>query len=177
MTFNVPLMHNPDAHNGGKNPVVVIGLGNPLMSDDGVGLVLWELVQKARDWGNDVIFEDGGTSGMSMLPLVEDALTVIFLDGTRTGGMPGDLIIRRDDELPAYFSHVLSPHQIGLREVLGAAQLRGFMPEKLSLIGIEIESVAFACGLTPAVEQALPQAVSLAVAEIESALTLIPHDA
>lgn len=159
-------LYDPDARESKPVGIAVIGLGNPLMSDDGAGLALWKAVRDSRKWDNRVLFEDGGTSGMMMLPLVEDSRAVIFLDAARTGSKPGTIIVRRNDEIPAWFSQMLSPHQIGLKDVLGAAQLRGFMPEKISLIGIEAESIDFECKLTDAVKSAIPSATETAVNEI-----------
>lgn len=163
-------IYDPDAREGKPVSVAVIGLGNPLMSDDGAGLTLWKAVKESRDWDNRVLFEDGGTSGMMMLPLVEDARAVVFLDAARTGAAPGTVIVRRDDEIPAWFSQMLSPHQIGLKDVLGAAQLRGFMPEKIALIGIEAESIDFAYKLTDTIQAAIPEATEIASREILSLL-------
>lgn len=143
-------------------PLLVMGLGNPLMSDDGVGLEILKLVMEkvtlAGDFSNQIIFEDGGTLGMSLLPSIEDAEVVIFLDAVRTGAVPGSVILREKHQLPGHYSRVISPHQIGLREVLGAAQLRGTLPEKMYLVGIEVETVEFVKAMSPAVLLAVPEA-------------------
>lgn len=143
-------------------PLLVMGLGNPLMSDDGAGLELLKLVmEKAAltgDFSDQIIFEDGGTLGMSLLPSIEDAEVVVFLDAVRTGAEPGTVVLREKHELPGHYSRVISPHQIGLREVSGAAQLRGTLPDKMYLVGIEVETVEFVKAMSPAVLQAVPEA-------------------
>lgn len=142
--------------------VLVLGLGNPLMGDDGAGLLLLDALRHALPADERVIFEDGGTLGMTLLPLIEDARAVLLLDATHTGETPGSIVVRRRDELPGFFSRILSPHQIGLREVLGAAQLCGTLPEQLVLVGIEAEHVAFGHEPGDTIRKALPAAVQTA---------------
>lgn len=142
--------------------VLVLGLGNPLMGDDGAGLLLLDALREVLPADDRVVLEEGGTLGMTLLPLIEDARAVMFLDATHTGEAPGSVVVRCKDELPGFFSHILSPHQIGLREVLGAAQLCGTLPEQLALVGIETESVAFGQETGEAVRKALPEAVRTA---------------
>ena len=108
---------------GNAYPVLVLGIGNPLMGDDGAGVELAHRLQE-RDYGPLVHVEEGGTQGMTLLPLLEDADTLILLDAVRTGALPGTVVTRSREELPRHFSRVMSPHQIGMKEVLGAAQLR-----------------------------------------------------
>ena len=65
---------------GNAYPVLVLGIGNPLMGDDGAGVELAHRLQE-RDYGPLVHVEEGGTQGMTLLPLLEDADTLILLDG------------------------------------------------------------------------------------------------
>ena len=97
---------------GNAYPVLVLGVGNPLMGDDGIGVELAHRLQE-RDYGPLVHVEEGGTLGMTLLPLLEDADTVILLDAVKTGAPPGTVVTRSRDELPRHFSRVISPHQIG----------------------------------------------------------------
>lgn len=69
---------------GNAYPVLVLGIGNPLMGDDGAGVELAHRLQE-RDYGPLVHVEEGGTQGMTLLPLLEDADTLILLDAVRTG--------------------------------------------------------------------------------------------
>lgn len=103
---------------GNAYPVLVLGIGNPLMGDDGAGVELAHRLQE-RDYGPLVHVEEGGTQGMTLLPLLEDADTLILLDAVRTGALPGTVVTRSREELPRHFSRVMSPHQIGMKEVLG----------------------------------------------------------
>ncbi len=135
---------------------VVIGLGNPLMADDGIGLVA--LQRLADAWGetDGVEFVDGGTWGMNLLPLLESVDDVIFLDAVRTGAPPGTLVVLDRDQLPRRFMHKMSPHQIDLREVLALLTLRGTLPARLVALGIEPERIEMSTELSRCAETALP---------------------
>ena len=117
---------------------LVLGLGDPIMGDDGLGLAA--LARLARDWDlpPSVSLVDGGTWGMNLLPQIETADQLILLDAIRAGTPPGTLVVIERDELPRYFSLKISPHQIDLREVLGLAELRGTLPAAAVAIGASV---------------------------------------
>jgi hydrogenase maturation protease len=116
---------------------LVIGLGNPLMTDDGVGIVALERLRAGWAMGSDVTLVDGGTWGMNLLPMIEDTRRLVLIDAIRAGGAPGSLVTLERDQLPRYFAHKLSPHQIDLKEVLALAELRGTLPPEIVAIGVE----------------------------------------
>ena len=142
---------------------LVLGLGNPIMGDDGLGLAA--LARLARDWDlpPSVSLVDGGTWGMNLLPQIETADQLILLDAIRAGTPPGTLVVIERDELPRYFSLKISPHQIDLREVLGLVELRGTLPAAAVAIGAEPLEVELGTSLTPAVEARVEDVVLRAV--------------
>lgn len=148
--------------------VVVVGAGNPLMGDDGLGLCALE--QLTRNWTFDDSTElvDGGTWGLSLLPMIEGATDLLFLDAIRTNSPPGTLIELRGEEIPKMISTKLSPHEIDLREVLAIMQLRGTLPREISAIGVEPEYVDLRDELSPTVRSRVDAMVALAVARLES---------
>lgn len=154
---------------GNAYPVLVLGVGNPLMGDDGIGVELAHRLRE-RDYGPLVHVEEGGTLGMTLLPLLEDADTVILLDAVRTGAAPGSLVTRSRDELPRHFSRVISPHQIGMKEVLGAAQLCGTLPRAITLVGVEARHTDFCRPMSAEAREAVPQALELVETLISRAL-------
>lgn len=148
---------------------LVLGLGNPLMGDDGAGVAALERLRAEWELGGEVDLVDGGTWGMNLLPLVESAGRVILVDAIRTGSRPGTLTVLERNELPRYFALKLSPHQIDLREVLALADLRGALPEDLVAIGIEPERVEMEMSLSPPVAAGLEKLVDLVVDRLEAA--------
>jgi len=149
-------------------PTIVLGLGNPLMGDDGAGLAALEALRNGYDFGAGVRLEDGGALGLALLPLVEDAGSLLVLDAVRLVGHPGTTVVREGDEIPRCLSLKLSPHQEGFREALALAGLRGNVPPRLALVGVEVSGAQYAEPLSPEVQRALPTMVAAAVAKLES---------
>lgn len=144
----------------------VIGLGNPLMGDDGFGLVALERLRD--EWTLDgVELADGGTWGMSLLPLVEDSDRIVLLDAIAAGVKAGDVVVLERERLPIYLTRKLSPHQIDMRDVLATAEWRGNLPAETVAIGVEPLSVEMGIGLSEEVEQAVDAVVRVVVARLE----------
>ncbi|MEA5153748.1 HyaD/HybD family hydrogenase maturation endopeptidase [Raineyella sp.] len=143
----------------------VLGVGNPIMGDDGVGLAVLEALRVARDAfpgdGARLEYVDGGTGGMALLPLVQESPRLLVLDAV-AGPIPGTVVHLRGDQVPRMLSSKLSPHQVGLLDVFAAARLLGQEPETVEVIGVVPESVDLRLGLSPTVAAAVPDAVSRA---------------
>lgn len=129
---------------------LVIGLGNPLMGDDGFGLAA--LARFVERWETDdrVVLLDGGTWGMNLLPDVESAEAVVFIDAVNVRQSPGTPVTLERHELPKLLALKLSPHQIGIQEVLALAELRGRLPERTVVIGTQPAYVEMSTALSGA---------------------------
>lgn len=147
---------------------LVVGLGNPLMADDGLGLAALERLREEWEVSADVTLTDGGTWGMMLLPCIEEAEELLLLDAVRAGCDPGTVIGLGREELPRYFSHKISPHQIDLREVLAVAELRDRLPGRIAVVGVEPELVEMRHGLSPSVEMQVGEVVRLAVERLQA---------
>ena len=129
---------------------VIIGLGNPLMADDGLGIdVLNQL--RAFEFHPSIELVDGGTWGMNLLPIIEEHDHVLLLDAINTGVKPGSLIILERDDIPRYLSTKVSPHQVDLRDVLAVAEFRGKLPVHTVAMGLQPEVIEMRTGLSPSV--------------------------
>ncbi len=143
---------------------VVLGLGNILYGDEGVGVeALSPLIARLGEQEN-VEIVDGGTLGLHLLPIVEDSSYLLVLDAINAGEAPGTLIELRGEEIPLYEGIKLSEHQVTFQEVLGLATLRGNVPPHLYLIGVQPQQLAIGIGLTPVVAAAVPLMVERALA-------------
>ena len=151
-----------------ERPTIVLGLGNPLMGDDGAGLAALEALRRDYDFGAGVELEDGGALGLALLPLVEDAGSLLVLDAVRFGGRPGTTVVREGPEISRYLSLKLSPHQTGFRETLALAELRGNLPPRFAVVGVEVAGAEYAEPLSADIQSALPAMVAAAVAKLES---------
>lgn len=139
--------------------LTVIGLGNPLMGDDGLGLAA--LARLIHDWDLPPTVQvlDGGTWGMNLLPMIEEAESLLFLDAIDARADPGTHIVLERDEIPRYFANKLSPHQIDLREVLALAEWRGTLPARTAAMGLQPETIEMGVELSPLLKHRLPALV------------------
>jgi hydrogenase maturation protease len=140
-------------------PVVVIGLGNPLMGDDGLGLAALDRLDRGWDPGPGVVLVDGGTWGMNLLPMIEDAGRLVLLDAIDTGTTPGTLVELDRPQIPRYLATKISPHQVDLRDVLALAELRRTLPDDTVAVGLQPARVALGDTLSSVVAAALPTLV------------------
>jgi len=145
---------------------VVIGVGNPLMGDDGLGLAALTVLQTEWTFDPPVTLLDGGTWGMNLLPEMEDAERLLLLDAIKAGQAPGALIALENEAIPRLFATKLSPHEIDLREVLALAELRGTLPGHTVALGVQPERVEMGTALSPGVAAAVPRLVARAVEQL-----------
>ncbi len=138
------------------DPLLVLGLGNPLCQDDGVGVMAVTRLLEQWSPGPGVQMMEGGTLGLWLLPLLESYRNVLLVDAIRAEGEPGTLVRIEGEEVARAAAHRLSVHQVGVGDLMDAAQLRGTLPPRLTLIGVVPESVSLGLGLTPRVKRALP---------------------
>lgn len=151
---------------GGRIPVLVLGLGNVLCADDGAGVVAVHRLRREYHLGLGVVAVDGGTLGLSLLPLVERAERVILIDAVRAEGAPGTAVrIEGDEVAPAVYER-LSPHQIGVADLLGGAALLDRYPREVVIVGVIPASTDLGMERTPAVEASLAGLVARTAAEL-----------
>ena len=155
--------------------ILVLAVGNALLSDDGAGLeVLRAMERRTQTGASGVRYLDGGTLSFTLAPEVEAAHSLLILDAARFGMPPGAVRCWLDSAIDAYLGLPRrSVHEIGIRDVLDMARLVGRLPARRALIGIEPEKVDWGDGLSPAVAAALPQAAGLAARVLEC---WIKHD-
>jgi hydrogenase maturation protease len=145
--------------------LLVLGLGNVLCGDDGLGAVAVHLLDRQYRAPEGVEVLDGGTLGLSLLPRLEQAHEAILVDAIRAEGPPGALVrLEGDDVAPAVASR-LSVHQVGVVDLLEAARWCGCYPSRLILLGLVPQSLELGVGRTPAVQAALPGLVARVVEE------------
>lgn len=116
---------------------VVLGIGNVLLSDEGVGVHAIKALARRYDLPGEVEIVDGGTAGMELLPQLEGIGELIVVDAVRAGQPPAAIVRLEGDRLPAYFRTKLSPHQMGLSDVLAALAFRASAPGRVVLIGVQ----------------------------------------
>jgi len=161
--FGDSLQPNPTA------PALVLGLGNCLIEDEGIGVAAIEYLHKHYDMTEDVELLDGGTSGMGLLDDLRNRQTVIVLDAVNTGARPGDLVVLVNDQVPAFFRSKVSPHQLALSDVLAVLTLTDEQPKNISVIGVEPVSLKTRIGLSAPVKQQLQPMVEQVIRQLGDA--------
>lgn len=146
--------------------IIVLGVGNILLSDEGVGVRAVEFLKREYQLPPEVEVIDGGTSAMEMLDDLAYADHLIIVDAVRSGKSPGTLVRIADEDVPVFFKTKLSPHQIGLSDVLATLVVTGEAPGGVTVIGVEPCSLAICMALTPQIEALLPSVVAQVVDEL-----------
>ena len=146
--------------------VVVLGLGNLLRRDEGLGVCALERLDRRYAPPPGVRFVDGGVLGLELLAYVERTRRLLVLDATLTGGQPGDLLRLEDDQAPAYFGMRSSSHEIGLPDLLAVARLQGHSPESVVILGMQPEIIELGWDLSAAVSSHLDDLVAAAVEQL-----------
>ena len=155
---------------------LLLGLGNLLRRDEGLGIRALELLEQRYQLPESVQIVDGGTLGLELLSYLEGVARVIVLDATLTEGPPGTLICLRGDEVPAFLGMHSSPHEIGLPDLLAVARLRGTAPAEIALFGMQPEVIELGWELSPRVAEELYTMVDAVIGELRSlGLPAIPR--
>ena len=142
-------------------PPLVLGIGNLLMGDEGVGVHAVRAFGEAP-WAGGVTLVDGGTGGFHLLSYLCDHPRIVMIDATMDGQRPGTVSVLR----PKYasdFPRSLTAHDIGLRDLVESAALLGPLPD-ITLITVSIDEIR-------AMETTLSPAVAAAVVELEARVT------
>ncbi len=146
-----------------RQKTLVLGVGNPLMGDEGVGPRVVEHLLSFARFPDNVDVVDAGTMGFSMLNLLRDADVVIVVDAVRGSGHEPGTVVMLDPESMAPNQVMHSLHDARLTDVLDAANLMGLDPDVVC-IGVEVaEIVHWKLELTPAVEKAVQRAAGAVI--------------
>ena len=121
--------------------IIVLGIGNTLISDDGVGVHIVNKLKQEYTFPDNVTLIDGGTKGLDLLPFIEGSDRLLIIDAANFKKEPGTIDTVIGDKIPAFLSQKLSVHQIGLPDMLFAAKLMDISPKEMCLIGIQPKSM------------------------------------
>jgi hydrogenase maturation protease len=148
--------------------VLVLGLGNVLLGDDGLGPAAIARLEREYVAPPNVRLEDGGTLGLSLLGLIAESDHVILVDAVRAEGAPGSLVRLDGTDVVDAVRDRLSPHQIGVADVLEAARLIDSYPATVKLLGLVPEAIDLAVVRSRPVDEKLDELVAAVVHEVQS---------
>jgi hydrogenase maturation protease len=139
--------------------ILVLAIGNTLRSDDGIGVHVLSALRAGQPETGGLIFRDGGTLGLALLPEIEDTDALIVLDATEMGAEPGTVRTLEGAAMDAQFSgRKRTVHEVALGDLMAAAGLSGSKPEKRALIAIQPASTDWGLEPTTAAAGAIPAA-------------------
>lgn len=138
-----------------QGEILVLGLGNSLMTDDAAGPIVISRLA-AEDWPGTSL-RDGGTMGMSLLPEIEDCSAFIAIDAACFGAEPGSVRVFEGADMDAQLTgNKKTAHEVALSDLMSAAALQGLAPQRRALVAVQPETVGWGLEPTPAVAAALP---------------------
>lgn len=148
--------------------LVVLGLGNVLREDDGVGAAAITRIERDYCVPPGVRLVEGGTLGLSLLGLVAEAEHLILVDAVRTDQAPGTLVRMDGADVTDAMRDRLSLHQAGVADLLDAARLTDSYPASVTLLGLVPERIDLAVVRSSAVDHGLDELIAAIVREVES---------
>ncbi len=154
-------MTNNNQDNNLEKKITILGIGNTLFSDEGVGVHVLPLLEEIYDGDPTIEIIEGSTDGIKLLGPVEDTDYLIVIDAINAGKQGGTLISLVDEQIPAYFGIKMSIHQLGFQEVLLAAKLRERYPKHIVMLGMQPSSLELGVQLTAENQEKLPDLANL----------------
>ena len=146
---------------------LVLGLGNLVHSDDGVGVHAIHRLQRDARVPADVALIDGGTQGLSLIPHIAGFSRLLVIDAVNTGEAPGTLL-RFEGRALNGLPGKATVHQLGFADLMVAMKLLGEEPKEVVVLGIEPVSTEWGAELTPPVQARLASLVDLVIEQLQS---------
>ncbi len=144
----------------GDGRLLILGLGNVICGDDGVGVAAVERLRREYELPDGVEALDGGTLGLTLLHYAAGADDLLLVDAIRADAPPGTLVRLSGDDVAPAVRERLSVHQIGVADLLEGLRLLDAYPRRVLLVGLVPETLELRVGLSPAVEAGLDGLVS-----------------
>lgn len=145
-------------------PILVLGIGNVLLGDDGIGVHVVGALERLAARGvvalpPDARLVDGGTIGLALLPLVSGARAVVLVDAVDIGRAPGAVGVLDGEALSGVMPRLKAPLPVGVADIVAAARLTDLAPEAIVLVGVQPGAIAPGIELSAPVRAAVPAAV------------------
>ena len=155
--------------------ILILGIGNVLLTDEGIGVRALKELERRFTFPDNVELLDGGTAGIELLRHIRLRDYLIIIDAMKCDQEPGTVFRVEGADVPAAFRTRISPHQLGLSDLLAAAMLTDELPKNLVLFGVEPESIDIGLDLTDTVEASVEKLVSAVADELRSiGCSLVP---
>jgi hydrogenase maturation protease len=161
MGIRFQLDDDPLLQDNFHRPVLVLGLGNILLHDEGIGVRVVQHLHQHYRFPPEVEVMDGGTAGMALFEHIIERRHLIVIDAVKTGDPPGTLVTLEREAVPAYFRTRVSPHQMALSDILAALQIAGHPLPETVLFGVVPVRLSTGIGLSYPVAKQLNTLVEM----------------
>lgn len=148
--------------------ILVLGIGNVLLTDEGVGVRVVKELERRYRFSSEVELLDGGTAGIELLRHISGRDHLILIDAMKCGKPPGTVVRVEGEDVPAVFRNRISPHQLGLSDLLAAAILTDELPKNIVLFGVEPADLNPGLDLSDTVEASLHKLLHAICEELKS---------
>ncbi|NIA09652.1 MAG: hydrogenase maturation protease [Nitrospiraceae bacterium] len=146
----------------------ILGAGNILLRDEGFGVRFISILEAKYDFPENVEIIDGGTAGLFLTSKIEGLKKLLIIDVVKAKGKPGTIeLYNKEDFFLERIPLKVSPHQIGLQEVLLLTDIKGTCPKQVRLIGIIPKSVEAGTSLSPELNAVIPEVERITINELE----------
>lgn len=145
--------------------IVVLGLGNPMRTDDAVGMLALQRLRARPDFPKSVALIEGGTLGLDLLYPLEGFTHLLALDAIDAGAQPGTLLRYSGDAI-ADLPISKSVHLLGFSDLIGSMRLLGNVPAEIVVLGVQPQSAGWGTELTAVVDVALDTLVEQAMDQV-----------
>ena len=153
--------------NSNEKHIMVLGVGNLLFTDEGVGIHTVQTLLEQYEFSENVSIEDGGVLGINLLGIISEADELIVVDAIRNGGAPGTLHRLEGDDIPKRILAKNSLHQVDLLEALTLCQALDKVPETV-IVGVEPEDIeTLGLELTPPVQEKIGDLIAMVLRELD----------
>ena len=138
---------------------LLIGLGNLILGDEGVGVHAMRRLEAEYAFAPAVELVDGGTSGLDLLPLLRGRQRLLLIDALAADAPPGTIRVIRNQEIRSALTEKVSLHHLGIADLLALAELVGCAPPEIVLIGVVPERLEMGLGLSHRLRARLPEII------------------
>lgn len=150
-----------------KQKILILGLGNLLLRDEGLGVHALALLSERYDLPESVQCADAGVLGLQILSLLQGVTRLLVIDAVQAGQAPGTLVRLAGKEIPKTLSLKLSMHEIALSDILALSLLEESAPPQLVVWGMEPATIETGVGLSAVVTARLPGLIDAVIGELD----------
>ncbi|MBC8214494.1 MAG: HyaD/HybD family hydrogenase maturation endopeptidase [Candidatus Marinimicrobia bacterium] len=153
--------------NNNESDIVILGLGNTLLMDEGVGVFVANKLKDTYNFNPQIEIIDGGTFGLDLLPYIENKEKVLIIDAVNFGRQSGYIGVLKNDEIVVQINTKMSVHHIGLSDIISATKLRDTEPNEMVMVGIQPKSLDTGMELTTEIRNKIDDIIKIILTQLD----------